>query len=236
MMGVPLRISLHTRTLPALALAAAMSLPAASASAVVLVAGSNPLPGTTLAAEPHLAGLVVEDELTDVAFVMGDGIFSATIQSRVVLAGDGTYDFYWWIRDTQYTGTAPVELGAFRIGNFGMPVVGLNANYRTDGVGQIGPVSAFAFSGAFAEFVNFSFSGLRAGNESRFMFLDTEATRYARTAFFDLSNVDQTEASDTFSTFGVAVVPEPATLALMIAGFGGAGAMLRRRRVSPAAG
>ena len=79
--------------------------------------------------------------------------------------------------------------------------------------------------------MNFFFSdGLAAGTDSYFMFLDTSATHYAKHAVFDLANLGATAISDTFSTFGVAGAPEPATWALMVGGFGLAGAGLRRRR------
>ena len=81
--------------------------------------------------------------------------------------------------------------------------------------------------------------GLPAGQDSYFMFLDTNAHHYARNAVFDLASNGYTHNSDQFSTFGVAGVPEPASWALMILGFGAGGAMLRRRRphsawISPA--
>ena len=52
-----------------------------------------------------------------------------------------------------------------------------------------------------------------------------------------VSSINFTSTQDAFEFDGLAgnAVPEPATWALMIAGFGGAGAMLRRRRQIAAA-
>lgn len=213
----------------ALIVCAALCLPTA-ANAAILAIGPNALTGTTSALEPQLAGTVVEDEITAVSFTIGSGTFSANVQSRVVLSDDGTYDFYWRVRDTTYDGTDPAAMGSFRIGDFGIPTAGLNGNYRLDGLGNVGPDSAFVFGAPNEDFVNFNFNGgMRAGNETYFMLLDTQATRYARTAVFDLTNVGQTQISDSYSTFGVAEIPEPGAWLLMIAGFGLSGAMLRGR-------
>ncbi len=228
-----------------LAASAALALSAGAASAGTLVAGSNPLSGTTTALEPQLAGTVVQDVDTAVSFGINGGTFAATVQSRVVLADDGTYDFYWRIFDTSFTPPdtpltnlpPPGLIGSFRIGDFGIPTAGLNGNYATDGLGDQGPDTAFVFTGSLAQFVNFNFSsGLAGGKESYFMFLDTNAHSYNHNAEFDLTNVGQTEISDSFSTFGVGGVPEPAAWTMMIAGFGLAGAALRGSRRGVALG
>lgn len=213
------------RTIIGAAFALSLATPALSAT---LTVGSNPLSGASFDTQPQLGGTVFEDEFTNVSFGIGGGTFSATVQSRVVQATDGTYDFYWRIFDTAYDGTAPAAIGSFRLADFGIPIAGLNGDYRLDALGDVNPASAFVFQG---DAVNFNFAnGLPAGSESYFMFLDTEAKAYARTAIFDLTNVGQTENSQIYTTFGVAnAVPEPTTWALMIAGFGLTGAMLRRR-------
>jgi len=219
----------------AAAAAAALALSATHAGAVILAPGLNALSGTTSAAQPQLAGTVVQDVTTAVSFAQSGGTFSANVQSRVVLSDDGTYDFYWRVYDTSFDGRAELPaIGSFRIGNFGEPIAGLNGDYRTDGSGDTGPANAAVFSGSLDDFVNFNFggTGLRPGHDSYFMFLDTDAKHYSKNALFDLTNRGQTEVSDAFATFGVAGVPEPATWALMIGGFGLAGVGLRRRRAT----
>jgi hypothetical protein len=93
------------------------------------------LPGTTVAARPELAGLVLEDVLTTFNF---DGV-SGTVQNRVVReTTTGTLDFYWKIDvDANASG---LGIDAFRLIN----------------------------------------------GSSRFFFLHTDATAYAKTGAFDL--------------------------------------------------
>jgi hypothetical protein len=216
-----------------LAVAAAFSLFATGAQAVILTSGANALgAGTTSALEPQLAGSVVEDEITTMSFTSPNGgTFTASIQSRVVLSIDGTYDFYWRIFDTSFTGTDGTALGSLRFGEFGIPLAGQNANYRTDSLGTQGPTSVFVFSDDIDDHFNFNFAnGLSAGTDSYFMFIDTDAHGYAKNALMDITNLGQTHISDTFATFGVAEVPEPSTYALMIGGLLGLGFVARRRR------
>lgn len=204
-----------------------------AASGTVLVTGSNAVSGTTVAVEPQLAGTVVQDVVTPVSWTVSGATFNASVQSRVVLAADGTYDFYWRIFDTSYQGTAPAAIGALRIGDFGS-VLGDNGNYRTDGLGSVGPDSILVFGSP--GFFNFIFSnGLSAGTDSYFMFVDTDAHAYARTALFDLTGTGTTGISAQFSTFAPAAVPEPASWAMMLLGFAAVGgAIARSRRTKPA--
>jgi len=212
---------------------------ATSAGAVILGQNDNTLGGTTAAAEPQLAGLVVQDVDNTFSWSAGGGTMNASVQSRVVLSNDGTYDFYWRVHDTSFTpganlvaGIAAPSITAFRLGDFGIPIEGLNGNYRIDGSGTQGPDDAYVFGAS--DFVNFIFgtNGLPVGTDSLFMFLDTNAHHYARNAVFDLASVGYLENSAQFSTFGVAGAPEPASWALMIGGLGLAGAALRRRRLA----
>ncbi len=218
-----------------LALAAA-ALGAVPAQATTLVAGSNTLGGTTVAAEPNLAGTVQEDSLDDFTITGNSGTLTATVQSRVVLSVDGTYDFYWRIRDITFApsgaGGDPLTIGALRIGEFGTSVLGYNANFRTDGLGDRGPGNAFVFPDT--SYVNFAFdAGLAAGEESYFIFLDTDARTYSRRALLDLATPAYNPISGLGTTFGPGRVPEPATWALMILGFGGVAGAMRRRRATP---
>ncbi len=226
-----------------LAGATALALSAGAASAGILATGDNALAGTTTAIQPQLAGTVAQDVDTPVSFKINGGTFAATVQSRVVLADDGTYDFYWRIYDTSFTRTTnviadldigPGVLQAFRLDNFGIPIAGLNGDYATDGLGDVGPDNAHLFGSPQDQAVNFTFfgsGGLHGGQDSYFFFLDTNAHSYNHNAIFDVGNNDGTANSDVFSTFGAGGgVPEPGVWTMMIAGFGLAGAMLRTRR------
>lgn len=205
---------------------------AASAEAATLNTGSNNLAGTTSGAEPNLVGLIVEDETTAFTWNQAGGTLNGTIQSRVVLSDDGTYDFYWRIFDLRFAGTGNMEdIGNFRVGEFGVPIAGLNGNYRTDGLGSVGPDTAFVFGPGLDDYVNFAFdaNSLGLGETSYFMFLDTQATTYGRTAIMDVANGSTTSISNLYTTFGVSAVPEPASWAMMVVAFGLIGAGMRGR-------
>lgn len=205
------------------------------ANSVPLVAGGNPLSGTIVAAEPNLAGNIVADTLDPLSITNGDGTLNAMVQSRVVQAIDGTYDFYWRITDLSFQPARGFDGGTplirtLRIGNFGTSVIGDNANYRTDGLGNVGPDDALVL-GPNSNFVNFRFfNGLMPGQSSYFMFLDTNATNYSRSAALDLTSGGS--ISGMISTFAPGGVPEPTTWAMMILGFGGIASVMRRRRTA----
>jgi len=201
-----------------------------SAQAVVLPPGATVnLPGTTVAADPALAGVVEIDELVPFSFAAGGGTISGDVQVRVVRSSvDNTLDFYWRIfNDSESSGA----IGSFRIGDFFTGVY--DADWRIDGLGDVAPISATRFSGAFDSFVNFNFGNqLAPGLESRFIFLDTNAVSYARNAIYDLTNLGQTQISGLFSTYGpIATVPEPAPVALLAIAFAAFVWVPRRKRV-----
>ena len=216
-----------------LLLSAALALSFHAAQAVTLVNDTAvALPGTTVAAEPQLAGTVLVDKLTDFT-IAGEGI-TGHIQSRVVRSSlDGTLDFYWRVFNDP---TSRGNVGNFRIGEFIAPEY--NANWRIDGLGDVAPNSAYMFGGTYAGrgYINFQFfdaasstGTLMPGQSSYFIFLDTTATSYSENALMDVANMSTTEISELLTTFGPSAVPEPSTYAMLGLGLA-AMALVRRRR------
>jgi hypothetical protein len=201
---------------------------AASAShAVPIAAGGfiSPLPGTTVAARPELAGTVVEDTVRNVSgtFTETGQTFSLQVQDRVVRAVDGTYDFYYQVTMLDKPPSYPLSI---RRGGF----VGWSTDigWRLDGSGSLAPESGSRTADGDRLQFNFAF-GVPVGAETYFMLIDTNATAYAMTgtATVDLSPAFNVNGYASFATFAPAV-PEPSTYALF--GFGLAGLIVWSRR------
>lgn len=204
-----------------------LSLASLSANAVLLNPGDiTALPGTTAAAEPQLAGVVLVDEIVPFSFT-SDGFISGTVQQRIVRSdADGTLDFYWRVFNDINSQAA---IGSFRIGDFYAPEY--NANWRIDGLGDVAPDSAHRFTGINDASVNFLFSnGLLPGTSSNFFFFDTTATDYAMTAQFDLTGTGIGGISDLYAAYSpVSKIPEPSVIAILALGLISMGLGMNRR-------
>ena len=223
-------ISINARVLPALTTALIVGLYASTAQAVPVGIGSTvSLPGTTVAAEPNLAGTVVLDNLYGFNNTFGSETFAGTVQERVVReTGTGTLDFYWRVMNKGTAGR-DANIGDFRIGNFNIPSTPVNLNFRTDGLGDVAPTSAQRFSGSFQNYFNFIFpNGIAPGQSSNFMLAETNATAFTQNASFDVTNIG--ESHIVFTGVQVSPVPEPGELALMASGLGLMGFIAVRRR------
>jgi len=217
---------LSSRALIAAGLLAAV---AGSAHAVLLNPGDvKPLPGTTVAAEPQLAGIVEVDELLPFSFANGAGNISGTVQTRVVRSTfDNTVDFYWRIFNNANSSDA---ISLFHVGDFNASAYDLN--WRIDGLGDVAPPAGLRHIPPISNAFDFLFANLlQPGTSSRLFFLDTDALSYERTAFFHLLDLDQLSSSMNFATFAPSLrtVPEPASLALVVAALS-AIAFTRRRK------
>jgi hypothetical protein len=220
------------KNIPRLLASAALLAVTCYAQAVTLIPGTAvSLPGTTAAAEPQLAGLILEDVVVPFSFSNGSGTISGTVQSRVVRSIDGTLDFYWRVINDP---NSAAGIGSFRLGNFAAPEY--NANWRIDGLGNVAPDSAYLFVAPPPGYINFNFNNARAGatlapgSESYFLLMDTSASNYAKTAVYDVANAGQTHISGLFETFAPAPVPEPATYGMVLAGLAAVGVAAKRRR------
>lgn len=198
--------------------------------AVALPAASTVgLPGTTVAAHPELAGLVLEDVDQPFSFIDSTGhTLSGVVQNRVVRSSvDGTLDFYWRIKDTSGSSASgdPGAITAFRVAGFGN--LALDADWRIDGLGTVHPNQAHRFPNP--SFINFLFNepALVPTNDSVFFFLDTQATNYAKVGIYDFTGTGGNGISASFATF--APVPEPSSFVILGGGLLALLVVARRR-------
>ncbi|MCS6897161.1 MAG: hypothetical protein NZM29_04245, partial [Nitrospira sp.] len=124
--------------LASLGLALILSTPAAYA--VPLIPGMDVLlPGTTVAAEPQLAGIVQVDEVAPFSFNAYGGTVSGTVQVRIVRSDvDSTLDFYWRVTNDA---TSAGPIADFRFGGFTDTFQ--NVNFRIDGLGEVDSITAY---------------------------------------------------------------------------------------------
>lgn len=187
------------------------------ASAVNMAPGDfvSPLPGTTVELEPQLAGTVVEDVTRTLSgtFTTTNEPYEVQVQDRVVLADDGTYDFYYRLTLTEKPDVYPLTVS--RRGFAGFTT---NVGWRSDGAGTLNPSSGSRTADGNTILWDFGFN-MPEGGVTHSIFVDTQATQYGLVAegVVDLSPSFNVNGRSTFVTFAP-VVPEPASVASLALG------------------
>ena len=137
------------------------------------------LRGTTAAARPDLAGTVVQDDDRGFALTRTDASGTVTavgtgrLQLRVVQTSAGTLDFNYRFRELRLAAGASIR----SITIFGFAEFDCDVEYRTDGLGEVGPAAASRPAG-FIPPVVFEFRDLT--RPSYFFFIKTNQTRFDR--------------------------------------------------------
>jgi hypothetical protein len=234
-----------TPVLLASAAAITLAAPAHAASTIIAGPGSYGVGATTVAEEPDLAGLVLEDRIQDFTIDgAAGGLVSGFIQERVVRSNDTGFLHFHYRAVLE-------EISGFDLGSYvewlefdpvatGDP---LAVGRKTDGLGS--PTgSSYDLAATGQSRFDFNLIDLDDGNagfSTQFHVIKTNAIDYALTGQLRLSGFEfigfdaEGIASDWLPTFAAVVVPEPRTWAIMVAGFGLAGLAMRRRRATRAA-
>ena len=174
-------------------------------SVALTTPGDYALSGTTVAANPELAGTVLEDLITDFSFSGAGETITGTIQNRVIRSSvDNTIDFSWRIKTTSGNG----DISAFRLGGF--DGFALDADWRIDGLGDVAPTVARYLSVENGT-INFLFTNeVGYPDESMFFYLDTDALHYDMSGGVDMLCADSDCVSPAYQTFAPSSVPVPA--------------------------
>ena len=157
--------------------------------------------GTTATADPVLRGRVVADAtrafsytgwLTDSSGntpVTVNGRVTGTLRSRVVLADDGTYDFYWQV---SVDSTSFLPIATFTVS--GLIPATYDANWRSDSRGSVVPAYVAQqdngdVTWAFGRYVPPS-TLIYPGQSTYLVFLDSDATAYGSASLTLVSEDD----------------------------------------------
>ena len=225
---------------PTVLMSAAMALAlglAAPAQATVLIPGSTGQPTQAFPAGTQ-GTMLASQTLTGSAFT-----FSASFNQAVYLNTLGTLDFYYQVARTGAGSVSSEEIRSFTVSSFDSFLVDAFVNGTdTDGAGAFVAVNNPALangtpSGSTTSFgrspsgnvltTEFGANGLTGTENSTTYVFRTNATNFNNQGFFGIIDGSTLSGRTYMPT---AAVPEPATWAMMLVGFGAVGASMRRRR------
>lgn len=157
-------------------------LPRIGAAVVVAPGTVHPLSGTTSAANPNLAGVVQSDPLIpfEIVDAAGTVVIRGKLQDRVVLSNNlGTLVFAPRLRELESTDESAAIIAMRVTGHDG---VSTDIDFRTDGLGDVGPSFVSRSSGG-GDVLTFRFDSpaISPPEESLFTSILTDAEHFART-------------------------------------------------------
>ena len=202
--------------------------------------------GTTSAADPDLAGTIINDNLIPIGFGGPLIVANYSIQNRVVRSDNsGALIFAPRIRNPFNNGfSTRFEIVAFRLTGFADATL-TDVDYRTDGLGDKGFTSVSrSLDGDTLTFrygdplLNDAFDPPGVRDTSFFPSIKTTALHFRKTGTLTLlgrsSDADPDDPLQSVTIRGIAVpgvVPLPASGLMLIGGLAGLGALARRRRL-----
>lgn len=229
------------RLLPSALMASAaaltMTLASAPAAAVILVPGSTLVPPTPFAPISGTQGTLQ-------AFQSFSGqalTFATTFRQAVYRNTLGTLDFYFQVSQTGPGSTGRnQEIRSFTVADYeGFVVDAFVSAPDPDGSGGFlavnngtsGSTTTFGRSDSFGRVLTTEFgtNGLVQGETSATYIFRTNATSFNTNGTFGIID-GSTISGLTYQPTGLAAIPEPATWAMMIIGFGAIGGAMRRSR------
>lgn len=223
------------------AFAAAFAAGSTAGAVVVAPGAGSMLTGTTSAANPALAGTVINDNLIPWSITdgMGATLVSGNLQNRVTRSDAlGTLIFAPRLTDIVYGSMGAPQSLSLSLSPYGPGA--LDVDYRLDGLGEAAfPIVARSGSGDSLFFFGLG-EGMPGFESSRFLSILSTATEFGLTGMFTIIATFGVDPPMMFSTTvdGLAVpgtgddgvIPLPAAAPLFLGALAIGGVGLRRRR------